>query len=130
MFNQVFIVDDDFVTVKLHKITLAKTGLSDAPQAFYNGKEAFDFFMANHNPAHKYLVFLDINMPLMNGWELLDKMEHYRIDYNFSVVMASSSIDPDDKAKAMQYNCVVGFIEKPLNKLAIAEVLGSIAAAA
>jgi response regulator RpfG family c-di-GMP phosphodiesterase len=64
----------------------------------------------------KIIVFLDINMPTMSGWEFLQKFEKYNetIKNQFDIFMFSSSINPADINRAKQDPMVIDFIEKPL----------------
>ncbi len=71
------------------------------------------------------ILFLDINMPTMSGWEFLDKFE--RLDENikeqFKIYMMSSSIDSADKQKASDHKSVVDYIEKPLSEETVLFIL-------
>ncbi len=69
-------------------------------------------------PEYKSLVLLDIRMPELTGWEVLEQLEPYKeqIRKNFRIFMLSSSIHPDDRARSMENELVTGFIEKPLTK--------------
>jgi CheY-like chemotaxis protein len=62
------------------------------------------------------VIFLDINMPVMNGWEFLDEYQHFkdRINKEISIYMLSSSVYNDDIKKAETYSDVKKFISKPL----------------
>ena len=62
------------------------------------------------------VIFLDINMPVLSGWDVLDELEKSgpAISSNISVFMLSSSVDPNDKMKAKEFDMVKGFYEKPL----------------
>ncbi|HXA00362.1 MAG TPA: response regulator [Cytophagaceae bacterium] len=112
---KVLIVDDDGIVVFLHKTSLRKSGLSFNPLTFSNGKEALDYLLTNHNNDDTYLILLDINMPVMNGWEFLDQINLKSFADQVYVVMVTSSIYKKDRDKAMAYKNVIDFLVKPLS---------------
>ncbi len=109
------IVDDDKMVQTLHSIIAKKSGLTDAPINFADGKQAFDFII-NNNGDDAYLILLDINMPVMNGWELLEALQKQALKNQIYVVMVSSSIDQHDLDKAGTYEQVISYVSKPLTK--------------
>ena len=60
------------------------------------------------------VIFLDLNMPVLNGWEFLDKYVELFHERNDKIIILSSSIDFLDRQKAKLYELVSGFLEKPL----------------
>ena len=118
----VMIVDDDEVDRYLIKRKLKELGFSYHFFEETNGKDALDFFVGCERektappsgyPPH--IVFLDINMPLMNGWEFLREFSglysQARLE-NSVVIMFTSSSTPEDKARAKEYNFVKGYLLK------------------
>ena len=114
-----YIVDDDVINNRLCGFTITRvfggvevksfTEPEDALMAIQNGH-------ANSSADGQTVLFLDINMPSMTGWEFLDefkKMNQY-IHEDFSIYMLSSSVDIRDKQKAIEDPLVRGFISKPL----------------
>lgn len=63
------------------------------------------------------VILLDINMPSLSGWDVLDRLQEMPKDIkdNISIIVVSSSIDPQDKIKADNYSMVIGYIQKPLS---------------
>jgi len=111
---EVLIVDDDRIFVAIQQRMVVMSGLHDNPLVFTNGKDALDFLETSVNEDSFFLVLLDINMPIMNGWEFLDTISAtFSID-RVRVVVVSSSINVADKEKANQYRHVISYLEKPI----------------
>jgi len=111
---KVLIVEDDEVFILLNKRMVAKSGLCDEPLSFHDGKEALDYLDGPLSEEDSYLILLDINMPVMNGWEFLDSIQSMAISNLIAVIMVTSSIESIDQERAMQYPQVVDYFEKPL----------------
>ncbi|MEL6650644.1 MAG: response regulator [Bacteroidota bacterium] len=60
------------------------------------------------------VILLDLNLPMMNGWEVLNEIERIPFANRPKVYILSSSIDPSDKAKAKKHPAISGFLAKPL----------------
>jgi CheY-like chemotaxis protein len=60
------------------------------------------------------VVFLDIKMPGLDGFDFLDKLKSLAPSKNIKVVMLTSSLRPEDKLRAFSYKAVVDYLEKPL----------------
>lgn len=73
----------------------------------------------HYRPQDLFLVFLDINMPVMNGWGFLDELQTFAREDNTQVFVVTSSIDRADVEHAKQYALVKRFLSKPVD----AEVL-------
>ena len=111
---KVLIVDDDKMIKLVHKMMVVKSGLSTEPLVFDEGKSAYDFLEAQHTDFDNYLILLDINMPIMNGWDFLDAIQGKEFVNKLQVVMVTSSVDAGDRNKANEYPQILDFLEKPL----------------
>jgi CheY-like chemotaxis protein len=111
---KILIVDDDSVIILLHK-EMVKRFISNDLLCFLNGKSTLDYLTEHVNEGDSFLIFLDINMPIMNGWQFLDAIQALPFSNMISVVMVTSSIDTKDRGKAKQYPQVIDFVEKPLS---------------
>lgn len=125
---KIYIIDDDAVfqllTKQLFNLSKANCSIS----FFYNGKEAFEFFKKNNfNPAVlPSIIFLDINMPIMNGWQFLDALYANNFEKNLAntqLYIVSSSIANSDIEKSKTYTVVKEFISKPLTLQKINAIL-------
>ena len=110
----VFLVDDDRVTLMINERIIQNSYLRLQPTAFLNAKDALKFILNNNSSENGYVIFLDINMPEMNGWEFLDTINRLQLSVQILVVMVTSSIDTSDKEKAKTYPQVIDFMEKPI----------------
>jgi CheY-like chemotaxis protein len=112
---EVCIVDDDKIITLVHKKMVLKSNFHADPLSFLNGKDALDYILNNNSIEKTYCILLDINMPLMNGWEFLDAINQHKIAARILVFMITSSIDNADKEKAKAYPLVIDFLEKPIS---------------
>ena len=118
----ILLVDDDEATNFLNQRVIRKAELNTDVQVANNGREALDFltntgkFAGASELPHAGLIFLDINMPGMNGWEFLDAYKKLPEDQtrHIKVLMLTTSINPDEEKKAIDIAEVKGFIHKPL----------------
>jgi CheY-like chemotaxis protein len=111
---KVLIVDDDEVVLFLHDIMVRESGLSATPLVFNNGSKALAYLNEQTRQDEKYLMLLDINMPVMNGWQLLERLERSDMKDRIVVVMVTSSIDVNDARKARTFPLVIDYLEKPV----------------
>jgi len=86
--------------------------------SFTDPKQGIQFFESEFSESsiNKTFLFLDINMPLMSGWEFLESLKEKKIEMknNVFIYMLSSSVNPNDVKKAKLNPNVVDFLEKPL----------------
>ncbi|SHJ07060.1 Response regulator receiver domain-containing protein [Arenibacter nanhaiticus] len=114
MNRKVLIIEDNKLDCLLHKKACTKVGLQE-PVIFYNGLEALQYIKEEFTGATELLVLLDINMPVMNGWEFLDNLPAVRNKANTFIAIVSSSFSEADRAKAQQYELVQEYFVKPLS---------------
>ena len=114
----VLIVDDDKAVRFFHQVIVAQSGLSNNPLSFANAKDVLQYFDENYSNGDIYLLLLDINMPVMDGWDLLDIIENKPYKSQVYVVMVTSSVDRADCEKANRYSMVLDVIEKPITDVA------------
>ena len=116
----ILLVDDDeinnFISIKLIKKALLSTEIA----ACLNGKFAIEQLIEMQKKGVDKLpdyILLDINMPIMNGWEFLDEYIRLNIDPvgKTKIFIISSSVFSNDINKARSYPLVKSFISKPLS---------------
>lgn len=114
----ILIIDDDeinnFIAAKLIDKIPPRAKVSTC----VNGQEGINYVKEKLNNQNEFpdIIFLDINMPLMNGWEFLEEYETIKNDIKKKVTinMLSSSVYNDDITKAETFTTVNKFISKPL----------------
>jgi CheY-like chemotaxis protein len=126
MFDLIFCIDDDPITLMLCKKVITKSSFANEIITAQNGEEALQFFntikYSNTNSAlqkNPQLIFLDLNMPVMGGWEFLDlfiKDDYSDFNTTTKVIILSSTIDPDDIEKAKTYPIIIDFLSKPITQ--------------
>ncbi len=117
--NCIALVDDDQTTNFLNKRLIESKGVADKVLIFKNGEEAINHFskLDESSELRPQLVLLDINMPIMNGFEFLDAYKELSDTQKADqiVVMLSSSEQPNDKAEA-QKRGIEEYLSKPLTE--------------
>ena len=125
--NCVLLIDDDQPTNFLHEIILKKMDCAERIVAKQSGRAALEFLKSVTDGEHPQpdLIFLDINMPAMNGWEFLIEYEKLSDIQKgrIVVVMLTTSLNPDDKQKASERESIAGFRNKPLSESMIMDIL-------
>lgn len=115
------IVEDDLIISRLHKFSL-KGYVKGAFRVCSHGKEAIDHLDEIAEEREKILVLLDLNMPVMNGWEFLEICHSRPYWEKLHVVIVTSSSFLDDKQKALNYRQVKAYYSKPLKREYISEI--------
>lgn len=123
--NKVLCIDDDVITLMLCTTTIKKSGFASEIITLLNGQEGIDFYneltaagKERDNDHYPDIIFLDINMPILNGWEFLDSFmeDYYPKIKKTKVVILSSTVDQRDKEKAKEYPIVIDFFTKPITQ--------------
>lgn len=132
--NCVLLVDDDSGTNFINKMILEKVSFAKRIETVLNGKEAIDFIKNNRNndiPKEQeikdLLIFLDINMPVMDGWRFLETFRELNDEQknNITVIMLSASLNPADYIKASSYSEISGFYCKPLSLNVLKDIINN-----
>lgn len=120
--QKILLVDDDKSFISLNRATLKYSEVKCQVDDCRNGKEALDYI--TNTQQQPDVILLDIDMPVMNGFEFLDQLKQNKnLRKHPKVFMLSSSYSDNTRTKSMQYPFVVGFFEKPLKDNHIKQIL-------
>lgn len=119
--KEIILIDDDSISNMLNERIVKHLYPEKKVRVFDYAPDAISH-LQQRDDLNEIIIFLDINMPDMNGFEFLDAMCE---NYELNVFMLTSSVDKEDMRTAFSYRCVYGFITKPLKK---SEVVNSISA--
>ena len=127
----ILLIDDDDSTNFVHRKVIEFTNIHTDVQITTSGIEALEYltctgkYAGNKNYAQSGIIFLDINMPGMDGWDFLE--EYKQLNENqkarIVVVMVTSSINPADKERAETNKDVISFLNKPLTVESVQKVV-------
>lgn len=123
-FNKILFIDDDTIAVIIYQRTMRISKFCNEVVSCSNGQQAKEYLLENVY-ALPDIIFLDIHMHIMNGWEFLKWFEKWALELKIDlpVYVLSSSLSVEDTDKSKKYKFVRGYISKPitmkhLNKIA------------
>ncbi|MNL51381.1 Response regulator PleD [compost metagenome] len=120
------IIDDDKISVFLLKILLKNSEIVPGDILTMDGEKALEYFSSSASHHTEFLVFLDLRMPGMNGWELLEHFNRFSFSENIFVVIVSASAEKNDYIKAFENKLVVDYLTKPLDKYKICNLTSTL----
>jgi len=118
------IIDDDPIFVFGTKKLFKYSGYCDTFLVFKNGKEAYDHLstLLENERTMPDLILLDINMPVMNGWQFLEKITQIEIHKELKIFIVTSSENPKDLEKAKKFGNIKNYVVKPITLERISDI--------
>ncbi|MDI5897488.1 response regulator [Flavobacterium yafengii] len=114
----IWVIDDDAIYQIIVNKIIQRSEMFSTITSFKNGKEAIDTLhnRLDNNDIIPDIILLDINMPIMDGWEFMEKMGLLKSKFskNITVYIVSSSIATEDKNKSKTYSDILGYLSKPV----------------
>lgn len=127
---QVLLIDDDQVYLFAATKTIEATGLAGNVEVCTNGLDALEYLKKIIGTLDKLpdVIFIDINMPVMDGWEFLEEYKTLSKDipHPIKIYILSSSVDKNDIMRSKEYNSVIDYVVKPVYKEKFSEILQAV----
>mgnify|MGYP006270866475 CR=1 FL=1 len=118
-YKSVMLVDDNEIDNIINEKIIEANSFAEQVLVFQTGQDALDYLKQHENDGEKLpeIVFLDINMPIMDGFQFLEDFEKFSetVLGKCSIIMLSSSISPKDIDRAASSKYVKKYLNKPLN---------------
>lgn len=118
--KSILLVDDDEASNFLHSIFINKLNLDIEINAAMNGQEALDYILSKgaEKLALPCMVMLDLRMPIMDGWEFMQRYEEQvskELKEQIMIILVTISDNSDDKERATNHPHIADFAQKPLS---------------
>lgn len=125
-----FLIDDDQLSVFLTQSILSLDTATHSVSTFFSADAALEAMADLDESAMPDVIFLDVNMPLMDGWDFLDALAALKpgLEAGCSIYVLTSSLDASDKVKAASYSMVSSLLHKPISSEDVSLIYNSIAA--
>ena len=124
----IWIIDDDPIYQTIINKLIQKSGVFSEHSSFTNGKEAITTLnntLEVHTDSLPDIILLDINMPVMDGWEFMEEIKMIKSKIHKQIIIiVSSSIALEDKNKSKTFSDIIGYIPKPIS---VDDLLGIVA---
>lgn len=113
---RIMLIDDEKMDQMIYRRVLSRSGYASSVEGFPTAMAALEH-LRNPANARPDIIFLDINMPRMDGFEFLDAaISEFGADFTKAIViMLTTSLNREDKERAAQYDVVKEFVNKPLS---------------
>lgn len=118
---RILLIDDDFISIFLTEKLLQREAFSEQITSFQLPQEALAYIQDRLPDNVPEVILLDLNMPLMSGWDFLNALRPHEaaLTGRCVIYILTSSLAPADKIRARDYSLVAGVIHKPLDRAKI-----------
>lgn len=122
--NCILLIDDSPEANRFNQIIIKGMNITNSIQFAQTGVEAMEY-LKKENQIIPEIIFLDISMPKMNGWEFLEEYKFLEEKQKAKTVilMLTTSVNPDDEEKAKLIQEISGYQNHPLSKEKMTEIL-------
>ena len=118
-YKLIMLIDEDEIDNIINQKIIESNNFAENIIVYQAGQDALDYLASNADNAEKLpdIIFLDINMPIMDGFQFLENFEKLQdpIHNKCKIIMLSSSISPRDIDRAASNRFVIKYLNKPLN---------------
>ena len=120
----VVLIEDDQAMNYYHQRLFVKQDFADEVLSYHSAKEALNGIKSLQQVTLLY-IFLDLNMPQMDGWHFIEELEKLKFDSNTQIKLfvLSSSVNPNDMMNAKQNSAVTDYLSKPLSIETITNII-------
>jgi CheY-like chemotaxis protein len=122
--NLTYIIDDDQIFVFVLKKIIDKIDNFKIVVDFKNGEDVLKIL--SNKETVPDIILLDINMPIIDGWQFLERLEKFPNKDQFKIYIMSSSIDTNDIEKSKTFSMVKDFISKPINNEKLLRIIENV----
>jgi CheY-like chemotaxis protein len=121
-FKCILLIDDDEATNFLNTLCIEAEGLAERVEVALNGEQGLEKLTLLQGECNPELILLDINMPVMDGFDFLLEFEKLSLDFKPRVIVLTSSQNPTDVKRVQNFKDV-GLINKPLTAFKLISLL-------
>lgn len=121
--DKITLVDDDEISNTISKICINRYDKEVVIHEYQKASDFMKHIQCNNIPTN---LLLDLNMPLVSGWDILDEIKAKKIEHLYNIIILSTSDLTLDTNRSKEYQSVVGYICKPLNPAKVKHIFSLI----